>query len=108
MRTNDGGQSVVARVMSPSECEEVSGLSVETLSLLIRARGYLFTSRRPGGQPGDRGRGRWGLTPAQLAAIVAGEQRRFRPDPEDAAKSSAPKCAPPGGKSRIRRLQRPR
>ena len=101
----------VPKVLKPSEAAALLGLPVRTLSLLIREKGYPFTSLAPNGRPGLRGVSSWGLTAAQLAAIVEGQQERFTPRPEAGQTKpradAVPRWTPPGGKSRLKHKRPP-
>lgn len=95
-------------VISRSEAAARLGLRTPGLVALIRKYRYGFTELAPGGKPGDRGRNRWGLTEAQLQAIIRGQSRQFtQPDPES---SRAPISTPlsPDGRSRLRGAGWPR
>jgi hypothetical protein len=96
-------QQATPLVHGPSEAADRMGLTVAGLVALIRARRYPFTELRPGGRPGDRGRNRWGLTDAQIVAILRG-QERVPPDPSPPPAGPA-RVSPvaPDGKSRLRR-----
>jgi hypothetical protein len=74
--------SALLQVLTPSAVATVLGVSTTALARLVREGGYPYTALARGGRPGDRGRGRWGLTIAQLGVIVAGPARR--PSPADA------------------------
>jgi hypothetical protein len=70
---------------------------------MIREHRYPFTELVAGGKPGDRGRRRWGLTEAQLSAIVEGQARRFPLVKTEAEPPVRPvRRLPPGGKSRLK------
>lgn len=59
-------------------------ISTKMLVAIIRRHRYKFTELAAGGKPGDRGRRRWGLTEAQLTAIIRGQERGFvEPSPEE-------------------------
>jgi hypothetical protein len=90
-------------VLTPGEAAERLGIGVPQLVDIIRRGRYAFIELRPGGKPGDRGRGRWGLTHKQLDAILRGMERRL-PDlsPPEAAGRAAPSPESPDGKSRLR------
>jgi hypothetical protein len=68
--------AAVLEVLAPAECARRLGITVPTLVALLKAGGYSYTSLRPSSSPWGRGRQHWGLTPDQLAAIVAGQSRR--------------------------------
>ena len=94
-------------ILAPKVAAARLGLTTAGLTALIRAYRYPFTELRPGGKPGDRSHHRWGLTEAQLAAIVRGQERGFaEPEPEPAA--PVPSKASPDGVSRLRRGGRAR
>lgn len=99
----------VPRVYSPKEAAELSGVPVEVLSREILKHRYGYVAIKEGATP-DRRRGvnhtgRWGLTLAQIAAIVEGlkvtvptpEAEKLR---ELAAATSG--WTPPGGKRRVK------
>jgi hypothetical protein len=88
-------------VLNPSEAAARLGLPLKNLVAIIRRHRYSYTEIAPGGRPGDRGRNRWGLTEAQLAAILRGQSRHFvQPEPEKA--EPRPSAASPDGRSRLR------
>lgn len=102
-------------VHPPDEAaRRLGGISVRTLVALLKAKGYPYTELKPGATPWGRGRQLWGLTDDQIAAVVAGQARRF-PGPVAAGQGTEapPKAAPvplPGhdGKSRLKRGRRGR
>lgn len=94
-------------VLTPGEAAAMLGLTVPDLVARIRQHRYPFVERKPGGQPGDRGRGRWGLTEEQVRAILRGMER-LPPDPsptppEPNQRSARASAASPDGRSRLRR-----
>lgn len=93
---------VIPKVLTPREASERSGISVASLVAFIRVHRYPFTELVPGGKPGDRGRGRWGLTLAQLAHIVDKQVRRFEPPATSPSEKPEPSLVSPDGKSRLR------
>lgn len=64
-----------ARVMTPAQAAERLQCSTHVLTRIVMTQGYAYTSL--GGRPGDRGRNRWGLTPPQFRAILAGQAKRL-------------------------------
>ncbi len=102
--------AVTPLILQPGEAAARLGLTRADLVAIIRRRQYGFTEIKPGGKPGDRGPNRWGLTEAQIAAIVRG-QAKVLPDP---AGSDKPDRIPastnlsPDGKSRLPRIGRAR
>lgn len=62
-------------VLAPSAAAARLGVSVASLVTLVRHYGYAFTELALGGRPGDRGRGRWGMTAAQIVSVVRGQAR---------------------------------
>jgi hypothetical protein len=94
-------------VLAPAEAAFRLGLSVASLVAIIRRHRYRFTELSAGGKPGDRGRNRWGLTEAQLDAIVRGQERGYV-EPVRTAGPSAPSPMSPDGRSRLRKGSDPR
>lgn len=62
-------------VLAPSAAAARLGVSVGSLVALVRHYRYSFTELALGGRPGDRGRGRWGMTEGQVEAVVRGQAR---------------------------------
>ncbi len=93
------------RVLSPRAVSDRLGITTGALVALIRAGRYAWTELRPGGKPGARGPNQWGLTDAQLADILRGQERRIAEPTAGVAELPA---APPSpdGKSRLRRRRR--
>lgn len=91
----------VRTIHTPGEAARQLGLSTSDLVAIIRRHRYSFTEIKPGGKPGDRGRNRWGLTDAQLDAIVRGQERGFAPPEPETIPS--PSKASPAGQSLLRR-----
>lgn len=91
-------------VYPPGEAAELLGMTTKRLASLIRERRYPFTEILPGGKPGDRGRNRWGLTLAQIEAIVRG-QAKVPPDLASLPQAGKARFSPvsPDGKSRLRK-----
>lgn len=93
-------------VHEPGAAAARLGLTVEGLVELIRLHNYEYFERKPGGKPGDRGRGRWGMTDAQIEAVLRG-QARVLPRLQDEAGPDpgppAPSPVSPDGRSRLRR-----
>lgn len=96
-----GAVSTKPLVMSPSQAAARMGIPVSSLVAIMRRRGSAFTRLATNGQPGDRGRNRWGLTEAQLRKIVDGEQAKT-PNPEAVVYGGYSPVSP-DGKSRVRR-----
>ena len=91
-------------ILRPCEAADRLGLTVPGLVALLRHYRYKFTELAAGGRPGDRGRNRWGLTEAQITAILRGQERGFR-EPEPKAPADMPRVSAvsPDGKSRLQR-----
>jgi hypothetical protein len=87
----------------PGEVAAQLGMTTCQLTAIIRRRRYAFTEVAPGGKPGDTGRNRWGLTVAQVEAIIRG-QSKIPPDPSP-IDTTTPRLSPvsPDGKSRLRK-----
>lgn len=91
-------------LLSPTDAAARIGVTVAELVAWVRRHRYEFTARAVGGKPGDRGRNRWGLTEAQLTAVLRGQARRFEePKPETTADAPRVSAASPDGKSRLRK-----
>lgn|GEM_PF-4260765 len=87
-------------IVYPTQAATRLGITVPDLVAMIRRNRYRFTEVKPGGKPGDRGRNRWGLTEAQLDAIVRGQERKWvEPKPLDPA--PAYNNESPDGRTRI-------
>ena len=87
-------------VVSPGIAARRLGIPTGDLTAIIRRGGYRWTEIKPGGKPGDRGPNRWGLTEAQLQAIIRGQERGFvTPQGPEEAKAHDQS---PGGVSRVR------
>jgi hypothetical protein len=96
-------------VHPPDEAAKLlGGISVGTLVALLKAKGYAYTELKPGARPWGRGRQLWGLTDDQIAAVVAGQARRFASPEAPVARPPAVGLAAHGhdGKSRLRRGRR--
>jgi hypothetical protein len=91
-------------IYPPGEAADLLGMTTRRLADLIRERRYSFTEILPGGKPGDRGRNRWGLTIAQIEAIVRG-QAKIPPDLANLPQAGKTRLSPvsPDGKSRLRK-----
>ena len=76
-------------ILSPTDAAERIGVPVPELVAIIRRHRYGFTELKPGGRPGDPGRKRWGLTHAQVDAIVTGQARAVREEPKPEATAAA-------------------
>ena len=74
-----GARVMSPEVLTPGECAASLGVPVPVLVEILREYRSPWTELRPGGRPGDRGRGRWGMTPGQLRDLIAGQERRFAP-----------------------------
>ncbi len=86
-------------ILTPADAAARIGLSVGRLVVLLKTYGYQFTEMSPGGKPGDRGRGLWGMTAAQVEAVVRGQARGFN---RPAAEVKPPKKGlPVTSKSRV-------
>jgi len=88
-------------VMSPRQAAARLGLTVPGLVVLLRKHKAVFTQLAPGGQPGDRGRNRWGLTEHQLRKLVAASQAQV-PDLEPPQPTGF-SAVSPDGRLRARR-----
>jgi hypothetical protein len=95
-------------ILTPPQSAAMLGVSVHILVELLRLGGYPFTDLSPGGKskPWGRGRKTWGLTRAQLDAVVAGQARRFPTKATAPAVSSGSVLYP--GHDGINRLRRPK
>lgn len=95
--------NAVGRVYSGAEVAAMLGVSSETLLGWMRLGRYPFTQLKPGGKPGDRGPNRWGMTRAQVDAMVRGQARQL-PEPVVAeAEARLVSALSPDGVSRLRR-----
>jgi hypothetical protein len=103
----------VDRFFSPDDAASHLRISVPTLISVLKVGGYSFTSLSAGEKPWGRGRRSWGLTAAQLQAVMDGQTRQLpRPDAGKQAGQfgSETKGLPrvlPGwdGKSRVRKIK---
>ena len=77
------------RIRTPAAAADALGITSSQLITLLRFHRYPFTEIAIGGRPGDRGRGRWGLTLDQIRAIARGQSRQFADQP-DASAGDAP------------------
>jgi hypothetical protein len=94
----------VAVILTPGEAADRLGTTVPNLVALIRRGKYRFTELRPGGKPGDKGHHRWGLSLAQVEAIVRGQERGLAELPIAEPEGPGPLSpVSPDGKSRLRR-----
>jgi len=99
-----GGMGAVATkpdVMTPRQAAARLNITVPRLVVLMRKRKALFTELAPGGQPGDRGRNRWGLTERQFQKLVAASELQM-PDLETPQPTGFSAFSP-DGRSRARR-----
>ena len=96
-----GAVSTKPLVMSPSQAAARMGITVPALVAMMRQRGSAFTRLAPGGQPGDRGRNRWGLTESQLRKII-NDFQAVTPRPEVTMPTGSSAYSP-DGHSRLKR-----
>jgi hypothetical protein len=92
-------------ILTPGEAAVRLGIEERTLVGVIRRGRHTFTELVPGGKPGDRGRGRWGLTGRQLDTILRGMERRL-PEPQPKPTTALSSLVSPDGRSRLRRGRR--
>lgn len=102
----------VPELLTPAEAAARLGISPRRLVEILKAGGYNFVdlTAGQGAKPWGRGRKSWGMTPAQVGAVIDGLTRSF-PKPDEPAPAGAPKAAPAGlaafghdGKSRLPRV----
>jgi hypothetical protein len=98
--------AVAPRVLLPRDCARALGTDVPALVSLLKQYRYPFTELVPGGKPGQRGGRRWGLTPAQLDAVVRAQERQFEPPPEGDEQAAGGSSLPPGHQRLVRKKKR--
>ena len=89
------------RIYTPGQAAEALSISVPALVAILRRYCYPFTELAAGGRPGDRGRGRWGLSEDQLRAVLEGQARAWAP-PAEAGRRPSRGAASPDGIDRLR------
>ena len=85
-------------IHTPGQAALALGISPRALVVILRKHRYPFTELAPGGRPGDRGRGRWGLSRTQLRAVLEGQARGWAAPPQ-----APPRAVSPDGVDRLRR-----
>lgn len=91
-------------IYGPGQAADALGLPVPTLVAILRRCRYPFTELSAGGKPGDRGRGRWGLSRDQLRTVIEGQARGWAEPTPSAARPTHTAASPDG----VRRLRMPR
>lgn len=88
------------RVLPPDEVAELLGVTRVKLIRLLKATGGDFTELTPGAEPWGRGRQDWGMTQAQVKALLTKLARKHA-DPKEVLNPTTAGKAPRAASGKV-------